>query len=59
LLSEMVELLTPAQRARLGEEAARDMTALRVQLEAELRAGSKTAARMITGIFADRREGEH
>jgi hypothetical protein len=48
-----------AERADLVEMAQISVSGMRQKLEAELRGGSRTAARLLTGIFANRRDGSH
>jgi hypothetical protein len=53
LLGEMLKFASPEQRAEFGRQMAMSVASLRLQLEAETRAGSPTAPRMLAELFAD------
>jgi hypothetical protein len=52
-LAKLLRILPPELRASIERKAeALDGAALRARLEGEIRAGSKTAARMLLGLMA-------
>jgi hypothetical protein len=59
LFKEMLKILPPSERDAIRLQAAVSASAIRQKLEAELRAGSRTASRMLLGLFADPRDGSH
>jgi hypothetical protein len=59
LYKYMFSLCSPARKLELLEMAETSVSGMRQQLENELRSGSKTAAKLLLGLFGDRREGEH
>jgi hypothetical protein len=59
LIKQMVAILPAAERDAIRLQAARDASMIRSRWEAELRAGSRTAGRMLLGAFATKGDGEH
>jgi uncharacterized iron-regulated membrane protein len=59
LIKQMMAQSPPSAQEAVRLRAAASASTLRNRLETELRAGSRTAARLLTGLFADSRDGSH